>query len=202
MNVIAPWYYPNRQNPTVKVVAYGHKGHTLSTIDHVSVTFSGSTDYSFQVEIPAGLYANDTEGVCGNSNGNKHDDPICPDGGSINTCWERHHKTTTQAPPTTKATTSPTIGTTTASQPICDPATQQQIDQECSIIVNENEAFAICALNATDLAATYYASCIYDLCVANDSTAICDILQSYADACMQAIPNITLDWRSEAFCRK
>lgn len=207
MNVIAPWYYPAEGNATVWVVNYGTTGHTLYTVDLLSVTFSGSTDYSLQIQCPLPLYFNDTQGVCGNSNGNPHDDPTCPDGQPIDTCWERHHKSTTYSPTspgTTISHTGTTELTTTPTYPLCDNATQQQVNQECSIIMNyDSGPFAICALNASDLGAAYYQMCTYDLCAAlNQSNALCALLQAYADACMQQIPNITLHWRTESFCRK
>lgn len=169
----------------------------------VTVTFSGGTDYSLQISAPVALYFNNTEGVCGNSNGNKHDDPICPDGEPINICWERHLRTTTTAPTTLPSTRTTAVVTTTTAYPNCDLDTQKIVDEECSIITNPDGPFAECALNASQLAESYYYSCQYDLCVAlNDSVALCDLLQSYADACMQQIYNLTLNWRSEDFCRK
>lgn len=196
LNVIAPWYYPAKENATVWVVNYGSTGHTLNTIDLVSVTFSGANDYSMVIQIPKDTYYNDTEGLCGNSNGNPNDDPTCPDG-DLNTCFERNPGTTTPH-------TGPPLGTTTiANYPSCDNTTQQQINQECSIILNYDGPFAACAANDSLLAIQYYSSCAYDLCYAvNESAALCSILQSYADACMQDLPNVVLSWRNSTFCRK
>lgn len=201
MNVIAPWYYPNEENATVWVYSYGSSGHLLGTKDLVTVTFSGASDYSIQIQAPLAIYENDTEGVCGNSNGNPNDDPTCPDGEPINTCWQRDHGSTSAMPSTplhTQATG--TVVATTSSGPTCD---QTAVDQECSIITDPNGPFEVCVLYAGNLASEYYQSCTFDMCLAgNQTNEICALLQSYADACMQAVPSATLQWRSEDFCRK
>lgn len=139
-------------------------------------------------------------------NGNPHDDPICPYKKPIDLCWERPSKTSTTHAPTTSGpshTTSASLLTTTPYNPKCDPDTQKLVDEECSIITNITGPFEICITNATELAQNYFSSCIYDLCATNNpSNIICAILQSYADACMQEIPTISIQWRSEHLCRK
>lgn len=162
--------------------------------------FSGATDYSMQIQAPYDLYYNDTEGVCGNMNDNPNDDPTCPNGGSIDDCWERHHggSTTTQSPLTSPA--SPP--TTTSSHQACTPEKQAIVNQECSIINDTTGPFSVCAMEDKSLADNYYQNCIFDLCYANNLTDICAILQSYADACMQDLPGTIIQWRSENLCRK
>lgn len=182
-------------------MAYGLQGHLLSTVDQVSVSFTGTNDYTLTIQAPLETYGNDTEGLCGNMNGNPNDDPACPDGESTDICWERRLRTTTILPISTTAVSQ---HTTTNYNPECDPDYQKIVNQECSIITQINGPFAICVTNASDIAKQYYSSCIYDLCASstNDTAPLCAILQSYADACMQEIPTATLKWRSENLCRK
>lgn len=197
--MIAPWYYPDKENATIWVENYGNTGHTLYTIDLISVTFSGGTDYSLQIQIPKDIYEGNMNGACSVT--------WCPTGGSINTCWERtHNHTTTYAPTTIGTTKLPITATTsrgtTTEYPNCDPETEERVKEECSVIVNSTGPFAVCVTKAPDLANNYYQSCVYDVCAANQSNAICALLQSYADACMKQVPNTVLQWRTESFCRK
>jgi hypothetical protein len=123
---------------------------------------------------------------------------------------ERHQAETTVNAKTTIRQTRPTnpvqtsahvVEATTTSEFGCSNAVQQQINEQCSIIIDINGPFQVCVMNATEIAENYYQSCIYDLCVNNsDPNVICYELQSYADACMQAVPTVVLQWRTQYFC--
>lgn len=54
--------------------------------------------------------------------------------------------------------------------------------------------------NASDTA-SYYESCVYDMCAIPGDESLCDVLESYARDCVENGGEL-LSWRTSTLCRK
>ncbi|XP_072266261.1 IgGFc-binding protein-like [Pyxicephalus adspersus] len=179
---------PATLKPDVNIFLSGHDV-VVTTAFGVSVRFDGN--HRVVVKIP-GEYANKVCGICGNFNGNKTDDFLNPDGelepdsNSLGNSWQVDNDTRC------------TPGE--AYPPGCTDDEKNVIANNsfCGIITNKDGPFKNC--HSVIDPSVYLNNCIYDLCELNlDQNALCDSLQSYAQACQAH--GVTIGaWRNDSFC--
>ncbi|XP_043926711.1 IgGFc-binding protein-like [Protopterus annectens] len=151
------------------------------------------SDHTADVKVPS-TYFNQTCGICGNYNNLRADDFMKPDGSQAADSTELGNSwKVSDGDPNCKDPPPPKL---------CPPDVEDKYESSsyCGLITSKEGPFANCLhVVGPD---SFFESCVFDLCALNGSqTALCDSLQSYADACQKA-GVIVPPWRNSTFCSK
>lgn len=211
--------------PSVGVQVSSSGFYTMVTTDFgLRVKFDGN--HRVEVTLPS-AFGQKVCGMCGNYNGMAADDFLNPDGvrepdsTSLGNSWqvsndsryvrclsrsgEEWGRGARRSPRITQGPFSLPRYSCSAgspSPPACTEADKQVIVSSnfCGLLTGTSSPFEVC--HAVLSPSGYFDTCVYDLCeLGLDREALCNSLQSYADACQALGVQIPV-WRNATFCRK
>ncbi|XP_032302492.1 IgGFc-binding protein-like [Coturnix japonica] len=176
--------------PSVGVQVSSSGFYTMVTTDFgLRVKFDGN--HRVEVTLPS-AFGQKVCGMCGNYNGMAADDFLNPDGvrepdsTSLGNSWQVSNDSSCSAG--------------SPSPPACTEADKQVIVSSnfCGLLTGTSSPFEVC--HAVLSPSGYFDTCVYDLCeLGLDREALCNSLQSYADACQALGVQIPV-WRNATFC--
>uniref|UniRef100_A0A3Q3MIT6 Uncharacterized protein n=1 Tax=Mastacembelus armatus TaxID=205130 RepID=A0A3Q3MIT6_9TELE len=154
----------------------------------LSVTYDGWSTVS--VSVPSN-YSGKTCGLCGNFNGNPHDDFRIPSGTIVTT-------------PDEFGTAWKAAGNYSCSNG-CGSTCPRCVDEQparaqCEVIQSASGPFSFCHEQVDP--APYFSDCVFDVCVSGNEAQdlLCRAIQAYATACQSANVRI-YPWRQNTACR-
>lgn len=165
-------------------------GATIILETDFELTVSYDAESGVQVKVPA-AYADQVCGLCGNFNRLAEDDHGKPDGSraanpaELARSWQSDEGYCEASFPTERC-------------PLAEEA-KYESESFCGVILSRESPFAGCSPTVTPEA--FFRSCVFEMCAAGgDPQALCDVLQTYAEACQAA--GISLPpWRNTTVCR-
>uniref|UniRef100_A0A663DPG6 VWFD domain-containing protein n=1 Tax=Aquila chrysaetos chrysaetos TaxID=223781 RepID=A0A663DPG6_AQUCH len=183
--------------PSMGVQVSSSGFYTVVTTDFgLRVKFDGN--HRVEVTLPS-TFGQKVCGMCGNYNGMAADDFLNPEGvlepdsTSLGNSWQVSNDSRCVWPPSScSAGPLPT--------PACNETDKQVIASShfCGLLTDTSGPFQMC--HAVLSPSGYFDTCLYDLCeLGLDREALCNSLQSYADACRSLGIKIPV-WRNATFC--
>ncbi|KAJ7304150.1 hypothetical protein JRQ81_011679 [Phrynocephalus forsythii] len=162
----------------------------VQTDFHLTVTYDWQSRVT--VTVPS-TYAGVLCGLCGNYNGNKHDEMTMPSGQvAVNPLAFGQSWKVRDVPGCTE------LDKGECSELSAIESHQRTLNSQCGLILAKEGPFRECHSKIDPEG--YFQDCVYDYCFfEGQQTVICQLIASYAAAC-QATGVTIYPWRSETFC--
>uniref|UniRef100_A0ACB8FBG9 Uncharacterized protein n=1 Tax=Sphaerodactylus townsendi TaxID=933632 RepID=A0ACB8FBG9_9SAUR len=168
-------------------------GRFISLVTNFHLSVSYDTEHLVEIRLP-GLFFNRSCGLCGNFNGDAHDDFMMPNGQQAKSSEEL-----ASSWKVIDADHGAVCGAPEVEEP-CE-SDQEELyrkDEFCGIMIKSPGPFQAC--HSTISPESFLYSCLRDMCsFQGNHKQLCKALEVYSDSCQRAGVDIP-DWRDDSYC--